>query len=178
MICGQGYNSRGKWLTEKEGKQTKEYRTWCSMIYRCYDNKSPTYKNCIVSEDWKDFQVFAEDIQYLKGYLEWKNSNKKREYALDKDIRVKGNKMYSKDTCIFVTQSENLKNRVYTGKFKIESVLTGKKYLAVRLEDGYMENFYNQSKFARKYNLKRGAISKCLNGKQKYYKGWMFIIEN
>jgi len=32
-------------------------------------------------------------------------------YQLDKDIKVQGNKLYSPDTCLFVTQEQNLAAR-------------------------------------------------------------------
>ena len=77
------------------------YETWANMLSRCYSAKTqdrqPTYVGCSVSEEWLTFSAF-------------KNWMKKQEWEgkhLDKDILIKGNKVYSSDACIFVTQTVN-----------------------------------------------------------------------
>lgn len=78
------------------------YKVWKNMIDRCYSlkiqEKSPTYKGCTVSEDWLTFSNF-------KGWMmaqDWKDKQ------LDKDLIIEGNKTYSADACVFVTQMVNL----------------------------------------------------------------------
>lgn len=95
-VCGVGYVGEVKTPFD-----TKCYKTWHHMIERCYDlevqKRSPTYIGCEVSEDWhnyQNFRVFYEE-NYIKGY------------HLDKDLLVVGNKLYSKDTCVFVPQEIN-----------------------------------------------------------------------
>lgn len=77
------------------------YRVWQSMIQRCYNEKSfirhPTYANCSVCEEWLTFSNFKK----------WFGENYIEGYALDKDILVKGNKVYSPDTCCFVPSEIN-----------------------------------------------------------------------
>ena len=84
---------------------TKEYQLWNNMINRCYNEKglsrNPTYKDCHVSEDWR----------YLSNFKEWCNRQigfEQEGWHLDKDILVKGNKVYSEDTCCFVPNEINL----------------------------------------------------------------------
>lgn len=100
---GVGYNSRRKHKTGVDGKTTSTYRAWHNMLRRCYDQdyqeKSPTYIGCTVSEQWHDFQDFAD----------WFHSYHCREtnYQLDKDLLIPNNKIYSPSTCCFVPRELN-----------------------------------------------------------------------
>ena len=158
----KGYNGRGPHKESENGKDTKEYILWISILKRCSILKEQ-YKNPKISEEWLCFQNFAEDIKKLENYKSWKNSTN---YHLDKDILSKKERLYSKDTCLFVTQQENQdeKNlRIYGGNF-----------LATRIEDGYEEKFSLKGKFAEKYNLSAPKIGLCLAGKRKKHKNWRF----
>lgn len=102
---GIGYFGEGKYKTRKNGKHTKCYKTWKNMLQRCYDEewqeKHPTYKGCTVCDEWHNFQNFAK--WYEENYYEIEGQR----MHLDKDILVKGNKIYSPDTCIYVPQTIN-----------------------------------------------------------------------
>lgn len=105
-VFGVGYIGEGKYKSRGEdGKHTKVYKTWRSMICRCYDpyeiNKRPTYIDCYVCEEWHNFQNFAQWF-YENVY----NCNNER-MDLDKDILIKGNKIYSPETCVFVPERIN-----------------------------------------------------------------------
>ena len=83
------------------------YRAWNDMLTRCYSAKFqerwPTYKGCSVSDEWLTFSVF-------KCWME------KQDWVgmqLDKDLLFEGNKVYSKETCVFVSGVVN--------KFTIDS---------------------------------------------------------
>ena len=83
---------------------TKEYQLWNNMLNRCYNEKelsrNPTYKDCHVSEEW----------MYLSNFKEWCHQQigfDQEGFQLDKDILVKGNKVYSEDTCCFVPAEIN-----------------------------------------------------------------------
>lgn len=93
--------------------KNRSYRTWCSMIQRCYDKKFPQYKNyggagVTVCDRWLRYEYFAEDIKNLENYNEWVSDNN---YQLDKDMKaIKGQpKQYSLDTCIFLHRTMNVK---------------------------------------------------------------------
>lgn len=97
---GIGYLGEGKYKSKINGKNTKCYKVWKSMLQRCYDSKyhekSPTYKNCEVHNEWLNYQNFAK--WYYDNYYEIEGEI----MCLDKDILIKGNKIYSPDNCIFV----------------------------------------------------------------------------
>lgn len=105
-ILGVGYFGVGKYksnmniINRRKGETTKAYRCWINMLHRCYDDKihkkRPTYIGCTVCEEWHNFQVFAE--WYEENFYQVDEE----EMHLDKDILVKGDKIYSPDTCIFV----------------------------------------------------------------------------
>ena len=113
---GEGnYKSR-----DENHKKTKCYITWHTMLERCYNlktqEKHPSYKNCKVCDEWLNFQNFAR--WYYENYYEIENER----MCLDKDILVKGNKIYSPDTCIFVTNRINVlftKNNKNRGEYPL-----------------------------------------------------------
>ena len=94
----------GDALTTVDGIVLKEYALWKGVIGRCYDiefhKKSPTYTDCSVSEKFKYYPYFQEWCNKQIGFNE-------DGWHLDKDILIKGNKVYSEDTCCFVPQEIN-----------------------------------------------------------------------
>lgn len=105
-IYGIGYIGEGEHKANENNKNTPQYSIWRSMLQRCYDDefhkKYPTYKDCTVTEEWLNFQNFTE--WYIDNYYEVD----KGRMNLDKDMLIKGNKIYSPETCIFVPQKVNL----------------------------------------------------------------------
>jgi len=176
--CAVGYIGQGKWLACKNGKATKEYLTWSEMIKRCYSkyapDKSPSYKGITVCKRWHCFQNFCEDIQLLEGYEKWANSKSKAAYHLDKDILCESlniiPKIYSLETCMFVSQNENLSEST------IRNNLTGLTYIGIS-PNGEEHEFTIQKEFANKYKLDPSALTKCIKGKLKQYKGWTFKVK-
>lgn len=108
-----GFLGEGKYTCGNGGKITPMYHLWSAMLTRCYSekyqNRQNTYIGCTVDKRWHNFQTFCEDIQRLEGYESWTKNTKKYAWALDKDIKVKDNKVYSKETCIFTTITKNNK---------------------------------------------------------------------
>ena len=104
-IYGIGYIGEGDYITTKNGKHTKYYLAWINMLTRCYSEKEhkkhPTYIDCEVHDEWRNFQNFAK--WYKDNYYEVGNEK----MCLDKDILVKHNKIYSPETCIFVPHKIN-----------------------------------------------------------------------
>ena len=87
-----------------DGKHTKEYLVWRSMLTRCYDEKFkvkyPTYKHCFCSVSFNSYDWFYD----------WCNKQVSfgvDGFELDKDLLVKGNKVYSEDTCVFLPKEIN-----------------------------------------------------------------------
>lgn len=131
-VYGVGYFGIGKHSARiAGGGKTKKYNTWNGMLERCYSEKahitSPSYKDCVVLESWKNYQNFGDwfDKNYNPEYM----SN----WALDKDILQKGNKIYSPETCCFVPQELNsllIKNDINRGKYPIGVRKDGIRYRA------------------------------------------------
>ena len=108
-----------KYLASINGVQTKEYKLWNSMLVRCYSDsfkkKYPTYEGCEVSENFKYYEYFYEWCHKQIGF-----SNKN--WHLDKDLLVKGNKVYSEYSCVFIPQEINtvlIKSTASRGKHLI-----------------------------------------------------------
>lgn len=87
----------------------QSYTRWEYMMRRCYGyntkQRTPrnrTYENCTVCDEWLCYANFEK--WYDKNYYEVDNE----QMCLDKDILVKGNKVYSPDTAIFVPARINL----------------------------------------------------------------------
>jgi hypothetical protein len=105
LVYGVGLYEGGEYSCAIGGKRTQEYSLWTNMLNRCYSSKyhdiTPTYIGCSVSENFKNFQYFAEWCNKQIGF-------KETNYQLDKDIVSKGNKLYSEDTCFFVPRELNM----------------------------------------------------------------------
>lgn len=106
-VAGVGYNTSNI-PTKVNGKHTPEYVMWREMLRRCYSKsfqkKCPQYTECYVCERWHNFMNFYNDIIKMKGY---EHISTKRWVNLDKDIILKGNKVYSPDLCRLVPQEIN-----------------------------------------------------------------------
>jgi hypothetical protein len=94
---GRGFIGEGPYKSKVNGVADKAYETWHTMFWRCYSEqhrqRRPTYAGCEVHKDWYNYQNFAV----------WYHKNKiYDDHQLDKDILVKGNKIYSEEFCRFV----------------------------------------------------------------------------
>jgi hypothetical protein len=115
-VYNVGYIGEGEYKTSINGSHTIQYDTWKRMMRRCYGDKYPTYIGCTVAKEWHNFQNFA--AWYDNNYYEIEGER----MELDKDILIKGNKIYSPNTCIFVPQRINslfLKSKATRGKLPI-----------------------------------------------------------
>lgn len=91
-------------------KQAKQL--WRNMLRRCYNEKgvsSYTKKGVTVDDRWLCFADFLEDLPKLDNFEFWLSAHngKTEKYDLDKDYRIKGNTVYSRDACMFLPQSVN-----------------------------------------------------------------------
>ena len=102
---GVGYLGEGKYKTRENGKVHKYYKIWHGMLTRCYDpkfhEKRPTYDGCKVEDYLLNFQHMCEWLE--NNYYEIPGE----QMCLDEDILCKGNKIYSRETCIFVPKRIN-----------------------------------------------------------------------
>lgn len=100
MVHGIGINDSVT-PSKVNGKLTKPYSCWKSILQRCYSSECqslhPTYVDCIVCDEWK----------YYSNFLKWYETNYVEGYQIDKDILQPGNKIYSPEFCIFVPPEIN-----------------------------------------------------------------------
>ena len=91
------------------GVHTKEYKLWTGMLQRCYSDsfkkKRPTYEDCKCSENFKSYEYFYE---WCNKQIGFNNEG----WHLDKDLltkgNIKGNKVYSETTCVFIPNEINI----------------------------------------------------------------------
>lgn len=142
------------------------YSIWHDMIHRCYDPNNKrfhAYRNVVVSLDWCTFSNFYADCIKLPGYD--KEKVERGELVIDKDSkqRFQTLKIYSKDTCVWITKHEN--NKMQDGQQR--------RFVAVS-PTGEVFNDCNITDFARVHDLERRGISAVLHGRNKTTKGWKF----
>ena len=141
----------------------REFEKWKAMISRCYNINDSRYHNygakgITVCERWHSFENFFNDLPYLPGFNDYiKNPSL---YQLDKDtLQVDvcdNNKIYSPDTCIFLSirlntlekhYRANLNSSGYKGVFIAQSG-----YYYVRVEKDYFGTYTDPIIAANVYN--------------------------
>lgn len=151
------------------GNRLREYIVWKDMVKRVYSRntekdrkKYRNYNNVTICERWLTFSNFLEDLPLIEGYEEWVKGEVKM--SLDKDMKQQGveNKVYSLETCIFISQGENA---------RISQV---KPMISIDMND------YNNKQYH--YNVRQefgnssGNIAACAKGRQNSYHGqrWFY----
>ena len=104
-VHGVGCNDV-QFQTKIDGKIVWQYVLWRHILERCFSDKfkakNPTYKDVTCCDEWLSFATFLECCNKEVGY-----SGKPQGYCLDKDLIIKGNKVYSPEACSFVPQAIN-----------------------------------------------------------------------
>ena len=172
LVFGIGTNDAAYPVHIKiDGKSTTcpYFRVWANMMKRCYcssyHESQPTYIECSVCPEWVTFSNFKT----------WMESQDWQGKEIDKDILQIGNKVYSPETCMFVTRAINslLNPRgpkhqcVPTGvyfdlscdKWRAEFTAYGKKQ--------YIGVFNSWQVAGRAYKAAKAAHIKEIAGKQK-----------
>lgn len=106
-LYGVGYIGI-KYPTRNKKKKSKEYAAWSTMLERGYSQRLkkiyPTYQETSVCKEWHNFENFYEWIHSQENFEKWLSGER---WEVDKDIIVKGNKIYSPETCVLVPPSIN-----------------------------------------------------------------------
>lgn len=86
------------------GNMTKEYKTWKSMLQRCYEPasllKCPAYSGCCVSDNFKRYSFFYDWYRSRVGY--------DKNFHIDKDLLLFGNNQYHEDLCVLLPKEINI----------------------------------------------------------------------
>lgn len=166
LIYGVGKHVQGKYKCTIGGDRTKEYMLWVSMLARCYNAKyklsQPTYEGCSVSDNFKDFQYFADWCQAQTGFGS-------PDFQLDKDLLVRDNKVYSESTCVFIPRAVNVlftRRAAKRGKFPIGVSASGSKCMANFNSGGgrlkYLGTFNTPEDAFHAYKAaKEGLVKQC-----------------
>ena len=103
-IHGVGYLGLKHRVNGIGNKRTKQYNAWVNMLTRCYSEKylkeHPTYSGCNVSKLFECYSDFYDWCESQTGFGEFG-------FQLDKDLLIKGNKLYSENTCVCIPQEIN-----------------------------------------------------------------------
>lgn len=109
LVCGVGVNDADYPVYTTATVDGKKkviwscpfYSRWKDMLKRCYSApvklRHPTYTECEVIIKWHSFMAF-------RGWMVQKGWEGK---YLDKDIIIPNNKIYSPETCVFVSEAVN-----------------------------------------------------------------------
>lgn len=116
-------------------RNIKEYEAWRCILRRCYDDKvkdrQPTYNGVSCCEEWLSYENFYEWLHSQPNFDKWYNGKR---WAIDKDIFMKKNKVYSPEACCLVPQNVNclfLKREAERGKYPIGVRYTKDGFVAV-----------------------------------------------
>lgn len=172
MVYGIGINDAPKnFLKDEYNKRV--YELWRHMLRRCtpkYWEKYKTYANTKVSDSWKYFLNFYHDIPKLNGYDKWLENKEKM--LLDKDLKGKGQKLYSLETCCFLTQKESAlevlnrtnsfsKNRENTSKTIRQKY--GYKIKVLDVQTNEIMYFNSLKELAKYFHVYPGTISRYID---------------
>lgn len=140
-VYGKGYYGVGKHTSRINNVKTEQYIKWFSMFDRCYNPEThkrvPEYIDCEVSDEFCNFQNFAE-------WYDRKTYQCKYPLELDKDLLIKGNKIYSPSACCFIPKEIN-NNLNYTRENRQYMNYLYKKYRK-DLPDYIVQKLYALSK--------------------------------
>ena len=143
----------------KSGGRCKQ--VWENILQRCYQEseqkRHPTYRGCSICEEWMVFSSFEK----------WFNENYVDGYEIEKDILVKGNKVYGPEFCCFVPRRINIlltRRQRFRGGTPV-GVRRSKsgRYIAGVDVDGYRKNLGT-------YNTAEEAFLAYKNAKEAYIK--------
>jgi len=148
-------------------KYKREYSVWHHMLDRCYNKNNIRYnsygsKGIKVDDRWHCFKNFLEDIIYLEGWDVNKFYSGKLEIDKDKKQFNKKQKLYSKNTCVWISQKEN-------------SFLKNKCMFVAISPKGDITISDDKDYFVNEYNLIKNKITACIRGASTIHRGWHFF---
>lgn len=139
------------------------YKVWHSILVRTlytpHKRLHPAYNDCTICDEWLNLSNFRDWFENPEnGYLDG--------LQIDKDILVKGNKVYSPDTCCFVPKEINMlftKRQNQRGKYPIGVTVVKNSYISS------LSTFYGR-KHLGCYKSPLDAFNAYKNAKERYIK--------
>lgn len=145
------------------------------MMARCYSKNNPKYKNygargVTVDSKWWKIDGFVEDVTQMDTWNE-------KEFLLgnlqlDKDLKIKGNKLYSKDTCMWVSPKENISVKPSYQKPFIAINIYGERYRFSSFAE------MNKQGFSGDLHWDKSSMIHVLQGRSPYCSNWYAYYEN
>ena len=122
----------------KCAESRKLFKIWSGLVQRCFDPLWKTRHKCYeLTTCSEDFLCAANFITWSKSQIGYNSIDEYgKPFALDKDILLKGNTVYSPYTCVFVPREINnliLSNRKVRGKLPIGVTKTKEGKLRARV---------------------------------------------
>jgi len=158
-VCGVGFSGEGVYKVSIGSKVTKCGGAWGKILQRCHakiaQNKRPTYKDCSVTKEWHNFQNFGK--WWEENWKPWMDGT----WQVDKDILIRGNRVYSPDNCCIVPQEINtlfIKNNINRGNLPIGVQKERHKYRACMR--GYIGTFDTIQEAFQAYKTAKEAYIK------------------
>lgn len=185
-LYGKGFLGEGVYKASENNIHTPQYRKWKDMLKRVFNEKyqtiQPTYFGTEIVDEWLNFQNFAR--WYDENFYEIEDEV----IHLDKDILVKGNKLYSPETCVFAPKFINnlfTKHNALTRELPIGVYFdkwTGK--YKTKCSDGATRSFETPEDAFREYKTYKEKLIKDTANRyknqipSKLYKAMMnYIVE-
>ena len=132
MVLGVGMIG-SKYPAKINNVETKEYQAWGNIIDRCFNKKIKekylAYQNVTCCNEWLLYENFYEWLHSQENFNKWGD----KRWEIDKDILVKGNKIYSPETCCLVPQNINslfINKSNHRGDLPIGVKRSGKSFIA------------------------------------------------
>jgi len=136
---------------------------------RCNNSKNNEYhryggNGVSYTSDWNTTNGFIKDADRIPGWNE--KEFMRGNIQLDKDIRIKNNKLYSKNTCLWVSRADNMLNQPsrkvkFWGYNLISNQIIYREYI---------------SKTAKELSISSAGISNVLHEHKKSCSNWIFWL--
>lgn len=158
---GVGYMGVGDYSASKKGIGNICGIKWKHMLERCYcpkfQKRFPNYIGCTVAHEGHNFQIFAK----------WFYENYPKDvkvYELDKDFKVKDNKVYAPNTCIFLSKRDNI----------VISKANNYKFVN---PNGELVFINNLAQYCRTREITENSMGRVYRGERPHHKGWTKYVE-
>ena len=161
-VCEKGY--LGDIPKSEKVRDLDSYKSWVYMIKRCYgENVESAYMNCSVCDEWlcySNYKIWFDENYYTVGDITMN---------LDKDILIKGNKIYSPNTCVFTPQNIN---KLFTKSNRTRGELPIGVYKVNGCDNKYAAHFNSCGKLVNlgTFNTIEGAFNAYKEAKEKEIK--------